>query len=303
MRAERPEHAARLMRWATYASTATAVLLLLAKLVAWWMTDSLSLLGSLMDSSLDLLASLVNMVAVRHALEPADHEHRFGHGKAESLAGLAQATFVAGSAAFLVLQALWRLWRPQPLGEVEVGIGVMLLSIVATAGLVAFQTYVVRRTDSTAVAADRLHYKTDLLMNLGVIAALGLAHFGWPGFDALFALAIAAYIFHSAWEIARRALDHLMDRELPHEDRERIKAIVRAHPEVRGMHDLRTRRAGNAIFVQLHLELDDDLPLIEAHRIADEVEAEIRKAYPQAEVIIHEDPASLMEEKPPFADE
>ncbi len=294
---------ARLMRWATYASTATALVLILGKLVAWWLSDSLSLLGSLMDSGLDLIASLINLFAVRHALEPPDPEHRFGHGKAEAIAGLAQAAFIAGSAAFLALEAVWRLWRPQPLDEAQAGMAVMLLSIVLTALLVAFQRHVVRATGSTAVAADSLHYKTDLLMNLGVLAALFLAGHGIRLADPVFALLIAGYIFRSAWQIARDALDHLMDRELGEEERARIKAIVRAHPEVRGMHDLRTRRAGNTIFVQLHLELDDHLPLVEAHRISDEVELAIRKAFPHAEVIIHEDPASIVEPKPPFAED
>ncbi len=294
---------ARLMRWATYASTATALVLILGKLVAWWLSDSLSLLGSLMDSGLDLIASLINLFAVRHALEPPDPEHRFGHGKAEAIAGLAQAAFIAGSAVFLALEAVWRLRRPQPLDEAQAGMAVMLLSIVLTALLVAFQRHVVRATGSTAVAADSLHYKTDLLMNLGVLAALFLAGHGIRLADPVFALLIAGYIFRSAWQIARDALDHLMDRELGEEERARIKAIVRAHPEVRGMHDLRTRRAGNTIFVQLHLELDDHLPLVEAHRISDEVELAIRKAFPHAEVIIHEDPASIVEPKPPFAED
>ncbi len=294
---------ARLLRWATYASTATALVLIAGKLIAWWLSDSLSLLGSLMDSGLDLLASLVNLFAVRHALEPPDPEHRFGHGKAEAIAGLAQAAFIAGSAAFLALQALWRLWRPQPLADLGAGMIVMLASMALTALLVAFQRHVVRATGSTAIAADSLHYKTDLLMNLGVLAALVLAEHGVRAADPVFALLLAGYIFQSAWRIAKEALDHLMDRELGEEERARIKAIVRAHPEVRGMHDLRTRRAGGTIFIQLHLELDDELPLIEAHRIADEVELAIRKAFPEAEVIIHEDPASLMEPKPPFADD
>ncbi|RME86708.1 MAG: cation diffusion facilitator family transporter, partial [Zetaproteobacteria bacterium] len=169
------------MRWATYASTGTALVLILAKAVAWWLTESLSLLGSLMDSALDLLASLVNLLAVRHALAPADREHRFGHGKAEALAALAQSTFVAGSAVFLVLEAAARIAHPQPVARPMIGIAVMVFSIVLTLLLVVFQSWVVRRTGSAAVRADRLHYKSDLLMNTGVIAAVALAHWGWPG--------------------------------------------------------------------------------------------------------------------------
>ncbi len=294
---------ARLMRLATYASTGTAGVLIVTKFVAWIMTGSVSLFATLIDSCLDALASLINLFAVRHALAPADKSHRFGHGKAEALAGLGQATFIAGSAMFLVIEAIGRLIQPQPIEAVPIGVGVMLFSILATLALVAFQAHVIRKSGSTAIKADHLHYKTDLLVNGGVVAALLLANAGWPGFDPVFALAIAAYILHSAWEIMREALDHLMDRELGAEARERIKAIVRAHPETRGLHDLRTRRSGGTVFIQLHVEMDDDLPLIEAHRIADEVEAEIRAAFEGAEVIIHQDPASIVEQHPEFVED
>ncbi len=295
------ERSARLMRLATRASMATAIVLILAKLAAWLWTDSVSILATLMDSVLDAAASLVNLLAVRHALEPADREHRFGHGKAEALAGLGQATFIAGSAGFLMLESVGRLLHPQPVGVIGVGIGVMAFSIAATLGLLAIQRHVVRETGSTAIKADRLHYATDLLVNGSVILALLLAHYGWPGFDSLFALLIGFYILHNAWHIAHESIQHLMDRELPDEERKRIRKIVLSHEHVRGMHDLRTRRAGTTAFIQLHLELDDDLPLIRAHAISDAVEARIRKAFPDSEIIIHEDPASLMEPKPDFA--
>ncbi len=302
MTTERHE-AERLMRLATYASTATAAVLIVAKFIAWVMTDSVSLFATLIDSCLDALASVINLFAVRHALAPADKSHRFGHGKAEALAGLGQATFIAGSALFLVIESIGRLLHPQEMTAMSVGVGVMLFSIAATVGLVMFQSHVIRKSGSTAIRADHLHYKTDLLVNASVIVALGLSAWGWPGFDGVFALAIAAYILHSAWEIMQDALDHLMDKELPGEERRRIKKIVLAHPEVKGMHDLRTRRSGTTVFIQLHLEMDDNLPLIEAHRIADEVEAEIRAAFPGAEIIIHQDPASLMEPQPEFAED
>lgn len=296
------QQAERLMRLATYASTATAVTLIVAKFTAWLISDSVSLLATLIDSCLDALASLVNLLAVRHALQPADKHHRFGHGKAEALAGLGQATFIAGSAMFLIIEAIGRFLRPVPVETVTAGITVMLFSIAATMLLMSFQTHVIRKTGSTAIKADALHYKTDLLVNASVIVALLLAVYGWPGFDSVFALGIAFYIVYSAWEIVREALDHLMDRELPQEDREHIKEIVYRHPETRGMHDLRTRQSGTTVFIQLHLELDDQLSLMKAHRIADEVEAEIQQAFPDAEVIIHEDPASLMEPMPEFID-
>jgi len=290
------------MRMATYASTSVAIVLILIKTVAWIMTDSLSLLATLIDSCLDALASLINLLAVRHALMPADKEHRFGHGKAEALAGLGQATFITGSALFLVLESVSHLWNPLPISSMPVGVGVMVVSMLATLGLLIFQKHVIHKTGSTAIKADHLHYKTDLLVNAGVIVALLLAVYGWPGFDPLFAILIAVYILYSAWEIASESLDLLMDRELPDEERARIKAIARNHPQTRGMHDLRTRKSGTTVFIQLHLELDDGLTLLQAHAIADDVEARILAEYPGAEVIIHEDPASLMEPRPEFSE-
>jgi len=296
------EEKAKLMRMATYASTATASVLIVAKLVAWLMSDSVSLLATLIDSSLDVLASLLNLFAVRHALTPADKQHRFGHGKAEALAGLGQATFIAGSAAFLFLEAISRFLHPVEIHAVGVGVVVMIFSIAATIGLMMYQNYVVRMTGSTAIKADALHYKTDLLVNGSVIAALLLATYGWAGFDAVFGIAIAFYIIYSAWEIVQEALGHLMDKELSVEDREKIKQIAHQHPETRGMHDLRTRQSGTTVFIQMHLELDPHLTLVQAHRISDEVEAEVMEAYPGAEVIIHEDPVGVKEVKAVFVD-
>jgi len=295
------DNAARLMRMATYASTAVALVLILTKTVAWMMTDSVSLLATLIDSCLDAAASILNLLAVRHALEPADKQHRFGHGKAEALAGLGQSTFIAGSAVFLCFEAIGRFSHPQPIEAMSVGVAVMIFSIAATLGLMMFQRYVISHSNSTAIKADHLHYKTDLIVNGAVIAALVLASYGWPGFDPVFAIAIAAYILYSAWEIARESLDLLMDKELPEEERDQIKAIVRGHPQARGLHDLRTRKSGLTAFIQFHLELDGHLTLMQAHAIADEVEALVLVEYPDAEVIIHEDPAGLMEQRPEFA--
>ena len=289
-----PEETARLMRQATYASIGVALLLIIAKLIAWGVSDSLSLLATLIDSMLDALASFVNLLAVRHALSPADREHRFGHGKAEALAGLGQAAFIAGSAAFLLLEAARRFINPVPLESYGIGIAVMVFSIGVTLLLLAFQRHVIRKTGSVAISADSLHYRTDLLVNGSVIAALLLASLGWVGFDPLFAVGIALYILYSAWEIVKRAFDHLMDRELPDDERENIKSIARAHSKVRGMHDLRSRRSGMATFIQLHLELDDELSLLEAHKISDEVEAGLLDVYPAAEIIIHIDPISVV---------
>ncbi len=289
----RPQHsnAANLMRWATYASVATAIVLMIAKVIAWFVTDSVSILATLLDSSLDVLASGLNLIAVRHALSPPDAEHRFGHGKAEALSGVGQAMFIAGSAGFLLLQAMGRIINPQQMTSgFGLGVGVMVFSMIATILLLLFQNYVVKKTDSTAIKADALHYKTDLLVNGSVIIALFLTFYGWGYFDALFGIGIALYILYSAWQILKEAIDLLMDHEIDHNARAQIVSIVTQHPNALGYHDMRTRRSGTRIFVQLHLELEATLTLAEAHAIADKVERDIAALFDDAEVIIHEDP-------------
>ncbi|MBI3707250.1 MAG: cation diffusion facilitator family transporter [Proteobacteria bacterium] len=291
-----------LMRAATYASVAVAATLIAAKIVAWMLTDSVSVLSSLIDSLLDAAASVVNLIAVHHALTPADREHRFGHGKAEPLAGLAQAAFIAGSAVLLLLQAGHRLVTPQPIANGEIGIAVMLFSIALTFGLVAFQRYVVARTKSVAISADSLHYRGDVLLNGSVILSLVLSMWlGFKSLDPIFGAAIGVYILFSAYQIARLALDLLMDRELPDIDRARIREIALTHPGVRNVHDMRSRSAGTSIFIQMHLEMEGTISLQTAHEIADAVEVKILAAFPNAEVIIHEDPEGVIEPRRTFA--
>jgi ferrous-iron efflux pump FieF len=287
-----PERRAQLLRFATGASVTVAGVLIVGKLGAWLATGSVTVLASLVDSLMDAVASAINLMAVRYSLLPADDEHRFGHGKAEALAGLGQATFIAGSALFLLLEAVNRLLHPEPLVEIGVGIGVMVFAILATVVLLGIQRRVIRLTGSTAIKADSLHYAADLVTNLSTIAALTLAVLGWHGADPLFALAIAGYILYSAFDIGREAVELLMDRELPEEMRDRIRALAYARPEVLGVHDLRTRQAGHQYFVQLHVELDDNLPLREAHAAADAVENAILHDFPNAEVIVHQDPVT-----------
>jgi ferrous-iron efflux pump FieF len=300
-RSNLPAGVARLMRLATYASVATALALIVAKVVAYLLTDSVSMLSTLLDSLMDAAASLVNLIAVRHALTPADREHRFGHGKAEALAGLGQSTFIAGSAAFLLFESIGRLVSPQPVTNGLVGIGVMLFSMALTLVLVLFQRHVIRRTSSIAVSADSLHYVGDIAANLAVLAALVLSsQFGWNRSDPIFAIGVSFYVGFTAWQIARGAFDMLMDREMPDEERSRIRAIVMANPRVRNMHDLRTRRSGPHRFIQFHLEMDPEMRLTEAHILSDEVEAAILKEFPAAEVIIHEDPEGVAEGRKTF---
>jgi ferrous-iron efflux pump FieF len=283
---------ARLLRLATGASVATAMLLIGAKLGAWLLTGAVSVLASLVDSLMDAAASAINLLAVRLSLQPADAEHRFGHGKAEPLAGLAQATFIAGSALFLLLQAAERLLHPRPLEALGVGLGVMAFAIAATLALLALQRHVIRRTGSTAIRADSLHYATDLLTNGSILLALGLAQLGWPVVDPVFALGVAAYILYSAWRIGLEALQLLMDRELPGATRRAILDAALAQDQVLGAHDLRSRSSGQTVFVQLHVELDGDLSLRRAHAVGAAVAERIRAVVPEAEVLIHTDPVS-----------
>lgn len=282
---------ATLMRLASYASVLTAFVLIAAKLIAWYLSDSISILASLIDSSLDLLASLVNLLAIRHALQPADKEHRFGHGKAEPLAAVGQSMFIAGSALMLLFQASGRLVNPQPLTSgIELGVAVMLFSMLATIGLLLLQRFVIKKTKSSAIRADSLHYQSDLLVNFSVIIALLLTQFGLIWFDPLMAVFIAVYVLFSAWKILRDAIDLLMDHEITDAERQQIMQLVLNHPQVKGMHDLRTRRSGVTVFIQLHLELDPEMSLQQAHEVSDKVSQDIRALFDDVEIIIHQDP-------------
>ena len=293
--------AERLRRLATYASVAVAAVLIAAKFAAWLETGSVALLSSLVDSLLDAAASLVNLVAVRHAMSPADREHRFGHGKAEPLAVLGQSAFITGSAMLLLAEAVRRLLWPAPVENPPAGIAVMIFSIAATIGLVACQRYVVRRTGSIAIIADELHYRSDLVLNLSVIVALVLGGiFNFPLLDPLFGAAIGLWIVYSAAALARLSLFQLMDHELSDDEREKIRGIAQSHPDVVAAHDLRTRVAGPTAFIQIHIEMDGALSLRRAHEISDEVEGQLREAYPHAEVIIHQDPEGLEEPRSNF---
>lgn len=257
--------------------------------------------SSLADSILDVLASAVTFFAVRVAVSPADPEHRFGHGKSEGIAGLVQAVIVTGSAAYVGFEAVVRLLAPAPVMQPDIGIVVMLSSLVITLGLIVFQRFVVRRTGSLAIAADSIHYRADVLTNIAVLAAILLS--AWSGLhviDPLLALVVVVLILMSVRAIAAQALDVLLDRELPDEERDRILAIGERHPEVSGVHDLRTRSSGAMQFIQLHLELDPKLSLAQAHAICEAGERDIRRAFPSAEVLIHADPLGIVEDRDPF---
>jgi ferrous-iron efflux pump FieF len=285
------EKSASLMRMAGMASVGVAAVLIAIKLYAFIATNSVSLLSSLFDSALDLGASVVNLIAIRTAVTPADAEHRFGHGKAEPLAGLIQVAFILGSSLLLLFEVGQHFLQRQEVEHEVTGIIVMAVSIGLTLCLILFQRHVIRQTDSMAVQADSAHYFSDFLANAAVILALVLSSLlGWWWIDPVFGLLVALFIAWTAISIGRAALDMLMDREMSDGDRDRIKLIVRAHPEVFDLHELRTRVAGQDCFIQFHLDLKPEISLKEAHRISDSVEASLIEAFPGAEVIIHQDP-------------
>lgn len=288
---------ANLLRLATYASVLTALTLVLAKAWAWHDTGAVSLLASLIDSLMDGGASIVNLLAVRYALKPADANHRFGHGKAEALAALLQCMLILVSCAYLSLEAVQRFSEPRDLASIDSGIAVILFSLAATTGLLILQRYVIRKTHSTAIRADSLHYASDLAANLATLLALWLAASGMPLADPVLALAIALWLLLSTRHILRDALDELLDRELPDEERQVIISIAREHPDVIGVHDVRTRRSGRAQIIQLHLELNPELNLKRAHAIADEVERRLHTQLPNADIVIHQDPAGVGERR------
>jgi len=294
-----PDENARLRRQATWASLAAAVLLLAVKLGGWLITGSVALLAAALDSIVDIGASLVTFLGVRYAERPADREHRYGHGKGEALAAFVQALFLVAAAFALAQQAIARLIDPQPLTDLEIGLGVVIGTLAVTSLLVAFQDYVVRRTGSTAIAADRAHYASDIQVNVALLLALGLTRWtGWTRFDALCGFGIAVYVVWSAWKVTRDALELLLDRELSREDRDRIRTVVLACPDVRGMHDLRTRNAGDRVFVEFHVEVDGRLTVERGHEIGDAAERAVEALFPGgAEVLAHLEPAGIEDER------
>lgn len=288
-----------LMKTAASASVGVAVILIMVKLFAMAMTDSVALLSSLIDSSLDLGASFLNLWAVGQSLKPADSRHRFGHGKLEPLASLGQAAFIIGSAVLLVFQSIQYILNPRTIVHVDIGIGAMIVSIVLTVLLVSFQYYVIKKTKSVAIMADYAHYAGDILMNLSVIASLFIgSYFHFRYADPIFALLIAVYLLFGAFGVLKGALDQLIDAELPREEKQKIADIVLKAPDVSGLHDLRTRMSGTCWFIQLHLELNPQFTLVKAHDVADHVEDLLKDAFPNAEIIIHQDPAGLNENHP-----
>ncbi|MDX1526129.1 MAG: cation diffusion facilitator family transporter [Pseudidiomarina maritima] len=282
------------VKLATRASVSVALLLIVVKAGAWLMTDSSSMLASLTDSMLDSLASLFTFFAVRYAIQPADNEHRFGHGKAESLAALVQSALITGSALLLFVHSIQQWVQGSPVQQHQIGIYVSLFAIVATLALVILQRIVVAKTQSKAIAADSLHFTSDLALNTAVIVALLFNAYGMGWADSVFAIGIAIFLAYGAVRIGWDAFQSLMDRELPEAEKQQILATIKAVPGVLGVHDLRTRAAGQVRFVQCHVELDDHLSIRQAHHIADTVERQVAALFPPTDVIVHMDPQSVV---------
>ncbi len=276
---------------AAIASVCMALFLLALKIYAAAETGSVALLGSLADTAFDVLASLLTLFSVRYAARPADDDHRFGHGKAEALSALVQVMLITVSALLIGWRAVVRLGSGETTANPEYGIGVSLISIVATLALLAYQRQVVRKTGSVAIHADHVHYQSDLLLNVAVIAAIALeSYLLLRGADAVFGIGIALWLLWGAYKAAQMALDHLLDREWPAEKRDRFLAVANRHPEMSSIHDVRTRSSGMHDFVQFHVWFDPDKTLGEVHAVMDEVEAELAREFPGVEVLIHPEP-------------
>jgi len=283
---------------AAIASVGVALFLVAIKGYATAQTGSVAMLASLADTGLDLVASLVTLFAVRYAMRPADSEHRFGHGKAEALSAMFQVMLITASAIVIGYRAIARLQDGENAARPEYGIIVSVIAIVVTIGLLAYQRMVIRRTGSVAIHADHVHYQTDLLLNLAVIAALVLdVVLELRGADAFFGIAIALWLLRGGWNAASNAMDHLMDREWPDKKRQRFIDIAMTHPELKDMHDLRTRSSGPDDFVQFHVSVDGDMTVAAAHKVMDEVEAKLMKQFPGVEILIHPDPEGLVQQE------
>lgn len=298
-------HHAALNKRAAIASVGTACFLLILKVYAAFITSSVAMLGSLADSGLDLIASLVTLFAVRYAAMPADNDHRFGHGKAEALSALFQVMLIAASAIAIAWRAAVRWQDGAETSAPEYGIAVSLIAIAATLALLLYQRRIIKQTSSVAIGADHVHYQSDLLLNAAVIAALILDNIlSIRGADALFAIIIAIWLAWGAWRAANEAIDQLMDKEWPEEKRLRFAQIAARYPELTSLHDLRTRSSGGHNFVQFHVDMNPNMTVKESHDILDRVEESLRGEFPQTEILIHIDPEGHVDEPDnPMAEE
>lgn len=286
-----------LVKRATSFAVLSAIVLFSSKIVAWWFTGSVSMLASVFDSGIDIFTSLTNLVLIRYALKPADNDHAFGHGKAEPLSALIQSAFILGAVILLIIHSIDGIKTPKELEIPALAIITTIFSIVSTGFLLGYQTYVVNKTNSSAIKTDVLHYRADFLLNIAVLVALGLTIFGLPYADPIFSLLISFYILYSVVHIVYGAIQVLMDKALSQEITDSICQIALSFPAVNGIHGIKTRQSGKTKFIQLHLEFDDDMRLIDSHTISDLVEAALYAKYPNSDIIIHQDPISVVEKE------
>jgi len=275
-----------------------ALVLVVLKVWAWFATGSISLLTAAADGLVDVVASSVTFMGVRYALRPVDEGHRYGHGKAEAVAAFVQALLLTGVAVGLGIESGQRVVNPEPLNQTDFGIAVIVVSTLAAIGLVLMQTWVVKRTGSTAIAADRAHYATDIAVNIAVLVALLLDHLlDWPRADAIGALSISLYMLWNARGMAVAALVQLLDRELDDPERARIAAAVTAVEGVQGVHDIRTRNGGDRVFVEFHLEVAGELTVAQGHAIADDAERAVQRLFQASDVTAHVEPAGIVDDR------
>lgn len=280
-----------LMRKATFASIFTAIALIVLKFMTFVLTGSMAMLSTLLDSIQDSMTSFINFIAVKHATEPADKEHRFGHGKAQALGGAAQGIIIAIASFLLICESVSRLFNPKVITDIGLGIAITGIAIIATFFLVRFQKYVIKKTNSLSIKADMLHYEGDILMNVGVIVSMVLSYYlKWTFIDSLFGIAVGLYLLHVVYTILKESVGMLMDTEMPGFVRDEIKKIALSHKDVHEIYDLKTRQSGEDIFIQFCIRLDQELTLKRAHDITDELECQIRKVIPDSAVIIHPEP-------------
>ena len=297
MKSSANEHA-ELKYYATVCSITLAVVLTAVKAVAAFLTGSLSILSSLVDGLSDIASSFISMVAVKYSDKPFTKQHRYGYGKAEAVSALMQATFIFGSAGFILYDGIYRFIHPVQIKETALGIGVMVISLLLTCALVLFQRYVIRVTKSKAISADSLHYIVDILSNSSVILSLAVVHYlNWEWFDIITAIFIAIYLIYNAWKLTLEALEEITDKELNTEVKDNIISIIQSVDGILGYHDLRTRVSGNHWFAEVHLEFDGHKSLFETHSLSDEAENKIIAIYPQLQLIIHQDPYGLQEDR------
>ncbi|MCP5381527.1 MAG: cation diffusion facilitator family transporter [Kordiimonadaceae bacterium] len=283
--------AEKLLRRATTASVTVAVTLIALKTWGYIESGSVAIFGTLLDSVMDSLSSIIIFAAVRFAMVPADKDHRFGHGKAEAIAGLLQAFIIFASSLILLREVIEKIINPRAIDKPVLGAGIIAISVLLTILLVIYQKHVTAKTGSVAIEADGMHYTGDILLNLGVVLSLVLdGYFKVTYADPFFGAVAGLYLLHSAYQVFITSTDVLMDKELSDEDRKKIISIIKKHNEVVGVHELRTRRSGLDIFIQFHMELREGISLRKAHEISDQVELKIMETYKNAEVFIHADP-------------